>query len=66
MSSPRPGTARGDITIYDGRLALGFIRNTVGGVHAYDSDGRAVGTFADIKAATRGLSERAAGKAVAP
>ena len=63
MSGPRPGTARGDITVYDGRTPLGFIRGSVGGVYAYDIDGRPVGTFADRKAAQGALSARAADKA---
>ncbi|MHC2020370.1 hypothetical protein [Methylobacterium sp. CM6247] len=66
MSALRPGTARGDIAVYDGRTPIGFIRGSTAGVYAYDSEGRPVGTFADRKAAQSALSARAAGKAVSP
>jgi hypothetical protein len=66
MSALRPGTARGDITVYDGRTPLGFIRSSIAGIYAYDPDGRPVGTFADRKAARCALTARALGKAGAP
>lgn len=66
MSAPRPGTARGDIAIYDGRTPLGFIRSSVGEVYSYDLDGRPVGTFADRKAAQSALTAHAFGKAGVP
>jgi hypothetical protein len=66
MSAPRPGTARGDITVYSSRTPLGYIRGSVAGVYAYDTEGRPVGTFADRKAAQSALSALAVGKAVSP
>ena len=66
MSDLRPGTARGNITVYDGRTPLGFIRSSIAGVYAYDPDGRPVGTFADRKAAQSALAAHALGKVGAP
>ncbi|WP_336490361.1 hypothetical protein [Methylobacterium nigriterrae] len=60
MTSPRLGTARGDLTVYDGRVLIGFIRSSGGAVYAYDSDGSCVGTFTDRKAAQIALSARSA------
>ncbi len=62
MITPSPGTARGDLTIYDGRKPIGFIRGSTAGVYAYDAHGKPVGTYADQKAARNALSARASSK----
>lgn len=64
MVAPYPGTARNDLALYDGRTLLGFLRGSVAGCTAYTADGRALGAYANQRAAKAALIARAAGKAV--
>jgi hypothetical protein len=43
------------LTVFDGAVRVGSLVDRAGTFHAYDIEGRCLGAFADVRAATRAI-----------